>query len=99
VAVDADDHPLLGLELGLVAERRVGDLTLEEVFLDRRDDAAEGAYPVEVVVRLRLEPVRQVLYEVRAAERIDRVDDAGLVRDHLLGAERQPAGVLGRTPE
>ena len=36
VAVDADDDPLLRLDLGLVAERRLGDLALEEVLLDRR---------------------------------------------------------------
>src|SRR4029078_10655167 len=41
VAVDADDDPLLRLDLGLVLERRLRDLALEEVLLDRLDDAAE----------------------------------------------------------
>src|SRR5215216_5731659 len=54
VAVDADDDALLRLHLGLVAERGVGDLALEEVLLDRRDDAAELPDPLEVVVGLGL---------------------------------------------
>ena len=33
---------------------------------------------------------------VGAAQRVDRVDDPGLVRDHLLRAQRQPHRVLGR---
>ena len=45
----------------------------------------------EQLVGLGLEPVRQRLDVVRAAERIDRVDDAGLVRDHLLRPQREPA--------
>src|SRR5579884_4221494 len=55
VAVDADDHPLPGLDLGLVAEARFGDLALEEVLLDRRDDAAELRDPLEVLVGLPLQ--------------------------------------------
>ena len=43
VPVDADDHALPRLDLRLVAEGRFGDLALEEVLLDRRDDAAELA--------------------------------------------------------
>ena len=39
--VDADDDPLAGLDLALVAERRLGDLGLEEVLPDRRDHPAE----------------------------------------------------------
>ncbi len=75
VTIDADDHALSGLDLALVAERRLGDLALEEVLLDGRDDSAELADPVEVLVRLRLEPVRQLLDEVGAAERVDRRGD------------------------
>jgi hypothetical protein len=32
---------------------------------------------------------------VGAAERVDRVDDAGLVRDHLLRPQGKSDGVLG----
>src|SRR5438105_10231500 len=96
VAVHADDDPLLRLDLRLVAERCIRDLTLEEVLLDRLDDAAELADPVEVVVCLGLEPVRQLFDVVRTPERVDRVDNAGLVSDHLLCAQREPHRVLGR---
>jgi len=34
------NDPLLLLDLVLVAERGIGDLALEEVLLDRRDDTA-----------------------------------------------------------
>ena len=36
---------------------------------------------------------------VRAAERVDRVHGARLVRDHLLRAQRDAHGVLGRERE
>src|SRR5581483_12300023 len=41
VAVDADDHALPLLDLGLVAVGRLRDLALHEVVLDRGDDASE----------------------------------------------------------
>ena len=43
VAIHADDDALPGLDLGLVAVRRLGDLALEEVLLDRRDHAAKAS--------------------------------------------------------
>src|SRR5439155_14793584 len=70
VAVDADDHALAALDLGLVAEARLGDLALLEVLLDRRDHAAELLDPLEVVVRLALELVRELLEVVGAAKRV-----------------------------
>src|SRR5439155_25229364 len=60
IAVDADDHSLLRFDLRLVAERRLGDLALLEVVLDRRDHAAELLDPVEVLVGLPLQFVRQL---------------------------------------
>ena len=59
VAVDADDDPLLRSRPRTGTEARLGDLALEEVLLDRGDDAAELLDPVEVVVGLPLELVRQ----------------------------------------
>src|SRR5712691_3724465 len=99
VAVDAYDDALLRLDLRLVAERRLRDLALEEVLLDRCYDAAETLDPREVVVGLALELARQVLDEVGAAERIDRVYDSRLMCDHLLRAQRKPHRVLGRQRE
>ena len=77
----------------------LGDLALEEVLVERRDDAAEPVDALEVVVGLALEPRGQRLDEPRAAERVGRVDDARLVRDHLLRAKREAGGALGRQRE
>src|SRR5437763_3565552 len=95
VAVDADDDPTFSLDLSLIPERRLGDLALEEVLLDRGHDPSERADPAEVVVGFSLEPVGQVLQVPGAAERVDGVHHPRLVRDHLLRPEREPDGVLG----
>ena len=94
--VDADDDPLSRIDLDLVAERGVGDLALREAALDRRDHAPELVDPGEVLVGGALHLVGQRLDEVGAAERVDRVRDAGLVGDDLLRAERDPDRLLGR---
>ena len=72
VPVDADDDPLSRLDLRLVPKRRLGDLPLEEVLLDRVDDAAEPVDPVEVLVRLLFERVRQVISTKYPDRRADR---------------------------
>ena len=95
-AVHADDHALSGLDLLLVPERGLCDLALEEVLLDRSHDTAELLDPLEVLIRLPLELVRERLEEVGAAERVDGVDDTRLVRDHLLRPQREPHRLLGR---
>src|SRR3712207_1935781 len=79
VGVDADDLALAGVELPLQLPRRVGDLALWEVQLHRLDHPAELVDAAEVVVRALLQTVRQRLDEVRAAERIDRVHNAGFL--------------------
>jgi hypothetical protein len=84
VVVDADDDPLAAVDLALQRIRRVGDLTLREPRLDRLDHAAELVDLAEVLVGLGLQLVGERLHEIRAPERIDRVRDPGLVRDHLL---------------
>src|SRR3954454_18261909 len=96
VGVDADHPAPAGVDLGLELEARVGDLPLGEVLLDRFDHAAELVDAREVPVRLLLELVGQRLDEVRAAERVDGVRDAGLVGDDLLRAQRDPHRLLGR---
>src|SRR6185503_19918659 len=93
------DHALPRLDLGLVAVRRLGDLALEEVVLDRGDHAAERVDAIEVRVRLGLELVREALDVVRAAEWVYRRDGARLVRDHLLRPQGNAGRVLGRERE
>src|SRR3989442_8675432 len=94
--VDAHDDPLLVLDLPLVAIRGVGDFLLEEPFPNRGDHAPEFRNPVEVAVCLRLQLVRQRLEEVGAAERVDRVGHPALVREDLLGPQRDARGLLVR---
>src|SRR5215218_2387352 len=96
VAIDADDHALPGFDLGLVPERRVGDLALEEVLLDRGNDPAKLTNASEVIVGLGLEPVGELLQVIRAPERVDGIHNACLVRDHLLRAQSDLHRVLGR---
>src|SRR5438876_8121720 len=94
--VHADNHPLLVLDLPLIPICGVGDLLLEEPFPDRGDHAAELLNPIEVSVGLILQLVREGFEEVGPAERIDRVRDAALVGEDLLGSERDAGRGLGR---
>ena len=96
VVVDADHDPLAAVDLALELVGRVGDLALREAALDRLDHAAELVDLAEVLVRARLQLVGQRLDEVGAAERVDGVRHAGLVRDHLLRAQRDPHRLLAR---
>src|SRR5712691_1339014 len=96
VVVHADDNPLLVFDLPLVAVRRIRNLLLEESLADRGDHPSEFLDAVEVAVRLLLEFVRESLEEVRAAERVDRVRDATLVGENLLGTKGDPRGGLVR---
>ena len=76
VLVDADDHLVLALDRLLEAEGRLLDLALRVAALDRRDHAAHRVDAPEVLERLGLELVRQLLDEPRAAERVGHVRDA-----------------------
>ena len=84
----ADDDPLAALDGGLEAVGRVGDLRLRVALLDGGDHAAAAIDLVEIRLGLRLDPVGQLLDEVRAAERVGDARRAGLVREHLLRAQR-----------
>ena len=53
----------------------------------------------KIVLGLALELVGELLDEPRAAERVGHVHDPGLLGDDLLGAQREPCGVLGRQGE
>ena len=56
--------------------------------------AAHGEDPVEDRVGLGLDLVGERLDVPGAAERVGDVDDAGLLHDHLLGAQRDLGGLL-----
>ena len=99
VSVDPDHDPPALVHLLLVPERRVRDLALRIVLLDRLDHPSELVDLAEVLVGGRLHPVRQRLDEVGAAEGVDRVRHAGLMSDHLLGPQGDPDGLLGRKCE
>src|SRR5204862_7486975 len=64
--VHADDHALAGLDLRLVAVRRILALPLDETLLDRRDGPACLVHTLDQLPRALLELVRQRLEEVRA---------------------------------
>ena len=65
-----------------------------EATLDRREGAAHLLDLVEVRQDLALHVGRQALDEPRAAQRVDRVHDAALVEDHLLGADGERRGLV-----
>ena len=98
--VDADDDPPARSRISCWrVVRGVGDLALREAALDGLDHPAERVDLIEVLVRVALHLVRERLDEVGAAERVDRVRDAGLVGDHLLRAQRDPDRLLARQRE
>ena len=61
--------------------------------------AAHGQDLVEDRVGLGLDPVGERLDVPGAAERVGDVDDAGLLHDHLLGAQRDLGRLLARQRE
>src|SRR5690606_5084332 len=93
--VDADDDALALLDLALLALRAPGDLPLEVAQLDAAHDAADAVHLGEDVLDLALEAVGERLDVVGSGERVDRVGHARLVREDLLGAERDADGLLG----
>ena len=55
--------------------------------------------PLDQLPPAPLDLVGERLDQVGAGERVDRVGDARLVRDHLLRAQRDPRRALGRQRE
>src|SRR5919108_611393 len=94
VAVHAHDHALAALDLLLEPEARLGDLALRVALLDRLDHAAELVDLAELGIGRLLEAIGERLDEVGAAERVDRVRDAGLVGDDLLRPQRDAHRLL-----
>ena len=88
-----DDAPSL-VNLALVTIGSVGDLLLKEACLDSRNDTAQRLNPLEVIVRLPLQPVGERLNGIGTAQRIYSVSDARFVGDNLLGAQCDGDGVF-----
>src|SRR5947209_8649106 len=93
--VDAHHDLLLPLQLTLVLEGGLGNLTLKEALLDACEHSAQLVNPSEVVVRRLLHPVGECLDEVRPAERVHGVNHPRLVSDDLLRPQRDLDGFLG----
>ncbi len=88
-----DDAPPL-VNLALVAVGSVGDLLLKEANLDSRNDPAQRLNPLEVVIRLPLQPVGEHFDGVGTAQRVHGIGHAALVGDDLLSAQRDGDGVF-----
>ena len=91
--VDAHDDPRPGLDLLLVAVRRVLDLPLHEG--DRLHRAAEPVDLVDVGLRPVLDVAGEALHHVGPAQRVDGRRHPRLVREDLLGPERDAHRRLG----
>jgi hypothetical protein len=98
--VDADDLLVALLQRALVDERGLGDLAGEPAVLDAAQDArghrAVGAHVLDAgedLLRLALDLVGERLDVPGAAERVGDVEHAGLLHDHLLGAQRDLGGL------
>ena len=96
VAIDADQRPATRIELFLVAIARGVDLRLEPAALDRVRHAAHGLDLAQPLEDLAFDAVGQRFDVPGAAERIDRLGDAGLVGEHLLRAQGDARRLLGR---
>src|SRR4051794_9960830 len=98
-AVDPDDDLVPGLDRLLDAVRGLLDLALLEAALDRGERPAHRLDLVEVAPRGGFELVRQALDVVRARQRVGGLGHPRLVREDLLGAQREPGGLLRRQRE
>ena len=100
--VHADLDQLASLGAALFVEGRLRDPLCEPAVLDAAQHPFEHR-PLahrqdlgEQLLRLPLHLVGERFHEVRAAERVRHVRQAGLVGEHLLGAQRQGGGLLRR---
>ncbi len=94
VVVHADQDATARLDIALELLGGARDLPLEPAGFDSLDHATHRLDFREQAFRLALQLVGERLHEVGAAERVDHVRHAGLVRDDLLGPERQADRLL-----
>src|SRR6202171_2211300 len=92
--VDAHDDARFRLETLLVAVCGLLDLALHEA--NGADGAAEAVDLGDVGFGLLFDPAGHGFHRVGTSQRVRGVGDAGLVTEHLLGAERDTHGGLGR---
>src|ERR1700694_5158271 len=99
VPVDADDHLVAGGDRALGAVRFVLDELLHPSRLDARHGAATSVHLIEQGLGATLELVGEPLDVVRPRHRVDRVGDAGFLRENLLRAYRYALRFLRRYRE
>ena len=97
--IHPDDHLLSPFDGLLEFVRALGNFPLRESTLDCLDHAAHPVDLIEVRGRLLLHLARQLLDEIRPAQRVDHVRHARLEGDDLLRPERQGCGILRRQCE
>jgi hypothetical protein len=87
--VYADQDPLAGIDLALIAIRGVRNLSLGEALLQCWHHPSQSIDPFEILEATALHSVGECLDEVAAPQRIDGVGHAALVSDDLLRGYRE----------
>ena len=99
VFVYADDRLLAAFDRFLVLICRLLDLTLREPGLDRFDHPAKAVDLIKVLKTAVDHFLGERLDVITAAERIDRIYDAGLLGDNLLRAKSDERRLIARQRE
>ena len=94
VGADGDPGPLL--HVPLEGGGRVGDLLLDESFLDAGHHASALIDLLDQVRRFLLQLIGERLDEVRAGQRVDRIGYATLIGQDLLRTQRDSHGLFRR---
>jgi hypothetical protein len=88
--VDANQDALAGVDLLLVAIRRVGYLALREAVFDRTEHATHSVDLGEILEATVFHLIGERFDNVASTQRVDGVGRATLVGDDLLGSQRYP---------
>ena len=95
-SIHADDDSVAGVDGDLRQVRGFLDLALDKPGLDRRERAAHAGNRLEQRLGAALDAVGQRFDDVRAADGVHRVGDAGFGRDDLLRPQGDSRGLLAR---
>src|SRR5437870_487492 len=90
--VHADDDFFLFVHGHLVTVGGFGDFALRVAALDGRNHTAHGVDAVDIFPSAALDFVSESFDEIRAAERVDGIGDAGFVGDDLLRPKSDGGG-------